>query len=78
MKLTSIMRRNSAASDFANGADSALPAFAIRMSIGCRAAASEIAALGIRPVVADTVMADGPGRARVARAVLEAALEVAS
>ena len=40
MKLTSIMRLNSAASDFANGADSAIPALAIRISIGCRAAAS--------------------------------------
>ena len=35
MKLTSIMRLNSAASDFANGADSAMPALAIRISIGC-------------------------------------------
>src|ERR1700719_1652242 len=45
MKLTSIIRPNNAASDFANGADSAMPAFAIRMSIGCRAAASAIAAV---------------------------------
>ena len=37
MKLTSIMRRNSAASDLPNGADSALPALAIRISIGWRA-----------------------------------------
>src|SRR5216683_2379056 len=45
MKSTSIMRRNSAASDFANGADSATPALAIRISIGWRLAASAIAAL---------------------------------
>jgi LPPG:FO 2-phospho-L-lactate transferase len=32
----------------------------------------EVAELGFRPVVADTVMADAEGRARVARAVLEA------
>ena len=38
------MRRNSAASDFPNGADSAAPALAIRISIGCRAAAVAIAA----------------------------------
>ena len=42
MKLTSIMRWNSAASERPNGADSAAPALAIRMSIGCRAAASAI------------------------------------
>jgi len=34
---------------------------------------SEVAALGLRPFVADTVMADADGRARVARRVLEAA-----
>jgi LPPG:FO 2-phospho-L-lactate transferase len=34
---------------------------------------AEIAALGLRPFVADTVMADADGRARVARRVLEAA-----
>jgi hypothetical protein len=45
MKLTSIIRAKSALSDFANGADSALPAFAIRMSIGFRACAAAIAAL---------------------------------
>src|ERR1700731_4066609 len=38
MKLTSIMRLNSAASDFPNGADSAIPALATRISIGWGAA----------------------------------------
>src|SRR3984885_13377688 len=42
-KLTSIMRRNNAASDLAKLADSAAPALAIRISIGWRAAASRIA-----------------------------------
>ena len=45
MKLTSIIRWNSAASERPNGADSAAPALAIRMSIGCRAAASAMADL---------------------------------
>ena len=45
MKLTSIIRWNNAASERPNGADSAAPALAIRMSIGCRAAASAMADL---------------------------------
>ncbi len=45
MKLTSIIRWNSAASERPKGADSAAPALAIRMSIGCRAAASAMADL---------------------------------
>src|SRR5947209_7635361 len=44
MKSTSIVRRNNCASDFANNADSAIPALATRISIGCLAAASETAA----------------------------------
>src|SRR5258705_190499 len=40
MKLTSIMRRNNAAHDFANGEECAMPAFATRTSIVCRAAES--------------------------------------
>jgi hypothetical protein len=45
MKLTSIIRWNSAASERPNGADSAAPALAIRTSMGCRAVASAIADL---------------------------------
>src|SRR5512138_1324387 len=45
MKLTSIMRWNSAASERPDGADSAAPALATRTSIGCRTAASAMADL---------------------------------
>ena len=49
MKLTSIIRWNNAASERPKGADSAAPALAIRMSIGCRAAAAAIADLTEAP-----------------------------
>src|SRR5438132_2771986 len=45
MKLTSIIRWNSAASERPKGADSAAPALAISISIGCRPAASATADL---------------------------------